>query len=95
MEFSFCLQFREYLRKMAGDEPNPSTEEAVPKNCVLFRAEMLSFFPSTSSALSDVGISEVDRFLRKCFRGSGALFYRLVDPAVEAFKMTSSVVFYM
>lgn len=80
MEFNFCLQFRDYLRKKAGDEPDPSTEEIVPKMRVLFRAEMPSFFPSTSSALSDVGISEVNCFLRKCFRRSGALFYRLQNP---------------
>lgn len=92
MEFSFCLKFREYLRKMTGEEPNPSTEETVPKIRVLFRDEMPSFFPSTSSALSDVGISEVNRFLRKCFRRSGALFYRLANPALKVFKMTRGVV---
>lgn len=92
MEFSLSLKFREYFRKMTGDEPNPSTEKTVPEMRVLFRDEMPSFFPSTSAAPSDMRISEMNRFLWKCFRRSGALFCRLANPAVKVFKMTRGVV---
>lgn len=40
MEFTFCLKSREYLRKMAGDYSNPSTEENYAYN---WSAEFLPF----------------------------------------------------